>query len=133
MFPESQKVQSYTGVHQAQHYMCNNGLLWPSILLVVSRICETKYLGDFDFSDVFSVKQKARSVSKDKYQNASRVKAILLKAVCWTLVTFCSRSVSDIDNYLFMKSEYIFVGDFKTNKKIQENRGFLEKAFSGYR
>lgn len=75
------------------------------------------YISDLNFTGVFSVKQEVWSVSEDKYQNTPRVKTILLKAVCWTLMTFCSRSVSDIDNSLCMKPEYILVGDFKTEKK----------------
>lgn len=77
---------------------------------------------------MFTVKEKVWLLSEDKYQNTPRIRVILLKVACWTWITFCSASVSDIDNSLCMKSEYIFFDDFKkTKQKIQENPIFLEK------
>lgn len=43
-----------------------------------------KFTGGFNFSDVFTAKEKVWSISEDKYQNTPRVRVILLKAVCWT-------------------------------------------------
>lgn len=88
---------------------------------------ETKHIDGFNFSDVFTVKEKVGSISEDKYQNTSRVKVILLKAVCWTWITFCSGSVSDIDNSLCMKFEQFWW--LQNNKKTQthDNPIFLEE------
>lgn len=109
-------ILSYANTHinnkRKKNYNC--GLPWFSILLVPWATWENKYIGGFNFCDVFTAKEKVWSISEDKYQNTPRVRVILLKAVSWTWITFCSGSVSDIDKSLCMKSEYIFFDDFKT-------------------